>query len=89
MEQANMSAQNPHIGKLIEARAQSVKERREVAQSLALAYKRGKSENMQEVFVKRQCVIEAIDRALEDERRLEQIRQNTPQAGYKIDLERG
>jgi hypothetical protein len=85
-----MSAENPHIGKLIEARAQSVKERREVAQSLAQAYKRGKSENMQEVFIKLQSVIEAIDRAIEDERKLEQRpSENTPRAGYKIDLERG
>ena len=75
-----MSAQNPHIGKLIEARAQSVKERREVAQSLTQAYKRGKSENMQEVFIKLQSVIEAIDRAIEDERQLEQ---------GQSDLERG
>jgi hypothetical protein len=75
-----MSARNEHIGKLIEAREHAVKARRDVvAGALAQPYKRGASENMQEVFVKLQGVIEAIDRAIEDERRLEQIRQNTPQ----------
>lgn len=77
-----MSARNHHVGKLIEAREHAVKARRDViAGALAQPYKRGASENMQEVFLNLQGVIEAIDRAIEDERRLEQIRQNTPQAG--------
>ena len=77
-----MSARNHHVGKLIEAREHAVKARRDViAGALAQPYKRGASENMQEVFLNLQGVIEAIDRAIEDERRLEQIRQNAPQAG--------
>lgn len=77
-----MSARNQHIGKLMEAREHAVKARHDViAGALAQPYKRGASENMQEVFLNLQGVIEAIDRAIEDEQRLEQLRQNTSQAG--------
>ena len=67
-----MSAKNQHIGKLIEARAQIVSGRREVAKELAKPYKRGYDDQAREAFLKMQAVIEAIDRAIEDERRSDQ-----------------
>jgi hypothetical protein len=62
---------NQHIGKLIEARAQIVKARREVAMALAEPSRRDRGE-LYEDFVRMQGVIEAIERAVEDERKIEQ-----------------
>jgi hypothetical protein len=67
----NMAVENLCIRKLSEARAQAVRARREVANTLATPYKHGHPENMHEVFVKLQDVIEAIDRAIDDEQRIE------------------
>lgn len=83
-----MSARNHHVGKLIEAREHAVKARRDViAGALAQPYKRGASENMQEVFLNLQGVIEAIDRAIEDERQMEQRQSDALPAGDSIRLQ--
>ena len=66
-----MAEANQHIGKLIEARAQVVKARREVAIALAEPSRRDRGE-LYEDFARMQSVVEAIERAVEDERTIEQ-----------------
>ena len=64
-----MAEENQHIQKLIEAREHHVKARRDIARTLAEPYKRGHPE-MRDAFKDLQSAIEAIDRAIADERRL-------------------
>ena len=65
-----MTQENEHIRKLIAARAREVEQRRNVAGVLAQAYERGETERMREVFINLQNTIEAIDRAIQDEKGL-------------------
>jgi hypothetical protein len=58
-----------HTDNLKKARAQLIGARRTFAQVLAGAYERGKTEEVRERFVEIQAAIEAIDRAIEDEKR--------------------
>ena len=58
-----------HTENLNKARAQLIEQRRALAQVLAGPYDRGKTEQARETFVEIQDMIEAIDRAIEDEER--------------------
>jgi hypothetical protein len=63
-----MADEKEHVQKLIAARVHAVKARRQVAEELAKDYKRGRTEEMREMFVKIQETIYAIDDAIEDEK---------------------
>jgi hypothetical protein len=67
---STMTDENEHVQQLIAARDQAVKVRREVAHSLSESYRRGHTEDLHDLFVKLQNTIEAIDRAIADERSL-------------------
>jgi hypothetical protein len=54
---------------LVNARAKLVEERRACAKTIAGPYKRGETEEARQRIVDLQTVIDAIDRALEDEQR--------------------
>jgi hypothetical protein len=54
---------------LVNARAKLVEERRACAKTIAGPYKRGETENALQRIVELQTVIDAIDRAFEDEQR--------------------
>jgi len=56
-----------HAQKLRAARAQMVRDRRDIADALAREYQPGHTERMRETFVSLQQTIEAIDRAIADE----------------------
>jgi flagellar hook-basal body complex protein FliE len=61
---------NEHIKKLIAARDKEVADRRDVAGKLAEKHQRGHAEDMREAVILIQKAIEAIDRAIADERRI-------------------
>jgi len=65
-----MREENVFIKKLIEARNQQVAQRRYVAAELAQGYKRDHTEKMREAFISIQKTIEAIDRAIQEEKGL-------------------
>jgi hypothetical protein len=77
--------ENEHVRKLNEARALAVKARREAVDELTASYKRKHAENKQDVLIKLQNTIEAIDRAIADERELGGQSVGRP-IGYAIDL---
>ena len=81
-----MAEVNPQIGKLIAARTQIVNARREVALALAERSRRDRGE-LYEEFVRMQGVIEAIDRAVEDERQIEQKQSEALRAGDDMRLQ--
>ena len=81
-----MAEANQHIRKLIEARAQIVNARREVAVALAEPSRRDRGE-LYEDFVRMQGAIETIDRAVEDERQMEQKQSDALPAGDSIRLQ--
>jgi len=57
-----------HVKQLVAARERLLADRRGLTEVLAKPYERGKTERWQERFVTVQATIEAIDRALQDER---------------------
>jgi hypothetical protein len=63
-----MRDENVFVKKLIEARDQQVAQRRYVAAELAQGYKRDHTEKMREAFISIQNAIEAVDRAIQDEK---------------------
>ncbi len=65
-----MDQENEHTKKLAAARGKLVDERRTVADALGKPYKKGHTENMRAAFVLVQNSIEAVDRALADERNM-------------------
>ena len=65
-----MREENVFIKKLIEARNQQVAQRRYVAAELSQGYKRDHTEKMREAFISTQKTIEAIDRAIQEEKGL-------------------
>ena len=65
-----MTEENVFIKKVIEARNHEVEQRRYVAAGLAEGYKRDHTEKMRDAFVNIQKTIEAIDRAIQDEKGL-------------------
>jgi hypothetical protein len=81
-----MAEASQHIRKLIEARTQIVNARREVAVALAEPSKRDRGE-LYEDFVRMQSVVEAIERAVEDERKIEQKQSEALRAGDRIQLQ--
>jgi sensor histidine kinase regulating citrate/malate metabolism len=65
-----MTDDNDHLAKLVAARARMVAERREVARALTEKYKRGQTNEMRELLVQIQTTIDAIDRAIADEKNI-------------------
>jgi hypothetical protein len=65
-----MANENEHLAKLVAARSRMVTERREVASALTEKYKRSNTDNMRELLVQIQTTIEAIDRAIADEKNM-------------------
>ena len=63
-----MAEENEHSKKLIAAREREVGHRRDVVGALAEAYRRDHTEDMREAFISIQNTIEAIDRAIADEK---------------------
>ena len=73
---------NEHITNLIAARDKQVADRRDVAGALAAKHRRGHPDDLRESVVRIQNAIEAIDRAISDERQLA----NLPTSGAKVSL---
>ena len=67
-----MAQDNEDIKKLATARETAVTQRRQLAD--ALGDRGGPTENMRDAFVAVQALIEAIDRAITDERNIENTR---------------
>jgi len=65
-----MADESEHVAKLVAARSRMVIERREVASALTEKYKRSHTDNMRELLVQIQSTIEAIDRAIADEKNM-------------------
>jgi hypothetical protein len=65
-----MADENEHLAKLTAARSRLVTERREVASALTEKYKRSHTDDMRALLVQIQATIEAIDRAIADERNI-------------------
>ena len=63
-----------HIESLESLRRQTVEQRRRVVGDLASPKDRGSAQDLREMFIKIQTTLEAIDRALEDERALAEKR---------------
>jgi len=61
---------NDHLAELLAARARMVAERREVASALTEKYRRSQTNEMRELFVQIQATIDAIDRAIADEKNI-------------------
>ncbi len=60
---------DPNAEDLLNAREKLVEERRACAKVIAGPYRRGETEQARQRIVELQTVIDAIDRALEDEQR--------------------
>lgn len=65
-----MAHDSEHLKKLTAARDRVVTERRQIVVALALEYKSGHTGETRERFISIQSTIEAIDRAIADERRI-------------------
>jgi len=76
-----MAHDSEHLKKLTDARDRVVAERRQIADALAREYKRGHSVEMRERFISIQNTIEAIDRAIADERRITSGDNSVPPGG--------
>ena len=72
-----MDTENAHVNALVAARIKAVSERRRVTETLTADHRRGQTEETLETFVKLQDTIEAIDRAIADEKRMA-----NPDAGH-------
>ena len=66
----NMADENEHLAMLVAARSRMVTERREVASALTEKYKRAHTDDMRELLVQIQATIDAIDRAIADEKNM-------------------
>ena len=65
-----MADDNDHLAELLAARARMVAERREVASALTEKYRRSQTNEMRELLVQIQATIDAIDRAIADEKNI-------------------
>lgn len=65
-----MTDDNDHLAKLVAARSRMVTERRDVVRALTEKYKRGQTDEMRELLVQIQATIDAIDRAIADEKNI-------------------
>lgn len=61
---------NDHLAELLAARARMVAERREVASALTEKYRRSQTNEMRELLVQIQATIDAVDRAIADEKNI-------------------
>jgi len=77
-----MDRDNEHIEKLIAAREVVVTQRRSAAVALSEPYERGHAQDMKQAFMAAQATIEAIDRALADERQIASRSELVPTAGF-------
>ena len=64
-----------HIDMLLIAREKLVAQRRELAASLASDYQRGHTDERRAQFIEVQLALEAIDRALNDERSAREVQE--------------
>ena len=76
-----MAHDSEHVKELTDARDRVVAERRQIANGLAQEYKHGHSVEMRERFISIQSTIEAIDRAIADERRIATGDNSVPSGG--------
>ncbi|MGA2312086.1 MAG: hypothetical protein ABSF87_06935 [Xanthobacteraceae bacterium] len=76
-----MAHDSEHLKKLTDARDRVVAERRQISDALAQEYKHGHSVEMRERFISIQNTIEAIDRAIADERRITSGDNSVPPGG--------
>ena len=76
-----MAHDSEHQKKLTDARDRVVAERRQISDALAQEYKHGHSVEMRERFISIQNTIEAIDRAIADERRITSGDNSVPPGG--------
>jgi hypothetical protein len=81
-EVSKMDRDNEHIEKLIAAREVVVTQRRNAATALSRPYERGHAEDTKQAFMTVQATIEAIDRALADERQIASRPALVPTAGF-------
>jgi hypothetical protein len=65
-----MTEDNGHLAKLVAARSRMVTERRDVARALTEKYNRGQTNEMRELLVQIQTTIDAVDRAIADEKNI-------------------
>jgi hypothetical protein len=77
-----MADENEHIAKLTAARSRMVTERRDVASALTEKYKRAHTNDMRELLVQIQATIEAIDRAIADEKNIASAHAPPTAAGF-------
>jgi hypothetical protein len=77
-----MDRDNQHIEKLIAAREVVVTQRRNAVDVLSRPYERGNAQDMKQAFMAVQATIEAIDRALADERQIASKSGLVPTAGF-------
>jgi hypothetical protein len=66
----NMADENEHLAMLVAARSRMITERREVVSALPEKYKRAHTDDMRELLVQIQATIDAIDRAIADEKNI-------------------
>jgi hypothetical protein len=59
-----------HIEALEELRRRTVEQRRKIVKDLAAPKEHGGAQDLREMLIRIQTTLEAVDRALEDERRL-------------------
>jgi len=76
-----MAHDSEHLKKLTDARDRVVAERSQISDALAQEYKHGHSVEMRERFISIQNTIEAIDRAIADERRITSGDNSVPPGG--------
>ena len=80
-----MADDNDHLAKLVAARSRMITERRDVARALTEKYKRGQTNEMRELLVQIQTTIDAIDRAIADEKNMASMpAQMTPGVNIRI-----
>ena len=65
-----MADENEHLAMLVAARSRMITERREVVIALTEKYKRAHTDDMRELLVQIQATIDAIDRAIADEKNI-------------------
>jgi hypothetical protein len=79
---SKMDRDNEHIDNLIAAREVVVTQRRNAVDALSRPYERGNTQDAKQTFMAAQATIEAIDRALADERQIATKPGLVPTAGF-------
>ena len=84
-----MTEENVFIKGLIEARNHEIEQRRYVAAQLAEGYKRDHTEKMRDAFISIQRTIQAIDRAIQDEKGLAAPQSHPEDQAEPLEIEEG